>query len=172
MKDAEAERKPAVSYRLSDVSVGRSASPVRSISKYSSRSSSKQSTNSSHKSSREDRVLEEIIKIAELITEAEFIEKRQTLEQQAQRSKIATEVDKSKARFKLLENKREVNGKVDTASTFTVYPAKSKASIVEKGIRQGDNPKRSGNGDSGEVIYNDSYQEYETKPINSMIKKF
>ena len=114
MKDAEAERKIAVSSRLSDASVGRRGSSLRSISKYSSRSGSKQSTNSSHKSSREDRALEEKIKMAELIAEAEFMEKRQTLEQQAQRLKIATEVAKSKARVKLLENTREVNGKVDT----------------------------------------------------------
>ena len=75
IKDAEAERKAAVSYRLSDVSAGRRTSSVRSISKYSSRSSSKQSTNSSHKSSRENRALEEKIKIAELIAEAELMEK-------------------------------------------------------------------------------------------------
>ena len=102
--------------------------------------------------------------MAELIAEAEFMGKRQTLEQQTQRLKIATEVAKSKARVKLLENTREINGKVDTASTFTVYPAKGNTSIAEKGICQGDNPKRSGNADKGEVIYNDSYQEYETKP--------
>ena len=59
MKNAEAKRKAAVSSRLSDVSVGRRSSSVRSICKYSSRSSSKQSTNSSHKSSRKDRALEE-----------------------------------------------------------------------------------------------------------------
>ena len=159
MKDAEAERKAAVSSRLSDVSTGRRTSSVRSISKYSSRSSSKQSTNSSHKSSRENRALEEKIKIAELIAEAEFMDKRQTLELQAQRLKIASEVAKSKARMKLLENTREFNEKLDTATTFTVYPAKSKTSMC-----QGDNPKRSGNDDRKEVIYNEIYQEYETKP--------
>ena len=89
--------------------------------------------------------------MAELTAEAEFMEKIQTLEQQAQRLKIATEVAELKARVKLLENTREVNGKVDAVSTFTAYPAKGK-------------PKRSGNADKGEVIYNDSYQEYETKP--------
>ena len=159
MKDAEAERKAAVSSRLSDVSTGKRTSSVRSISKYSSRSSSKQSTNSSHKSSRENRALEEKIKIAELIAEAEFMEKRQTLEQQAQRLEIASEVAKSKACMKLLENTREFNEKLDTAATFTVYPAKSKTSMC-----QGDNPKRSGNDDRKEVIYNEIYQEYETKP--------
>ena len=126
MKDAEAERKATVSSRLSDISAGRRTSSVRSISKYSSRSSSKQSTNPSHKSSREDRALEEKIKIAELIAEAEFMEKRQTMEQQAQRMKIASEVAKSKACVKLLENTREFNEKLDTAATFTVYPGKSK----------------------------------------------
>ena len=120
MKDAEAERKAAVSSRLSDVSTGKRTSSVRSISKYSSRSSSKESTNSSHKSSREDRALEEKIKIAELIAEVQFMEKRQTLEQPAQRLKIASEVAKSKARMKLLENTREFNEKLDTATTFTV----------------------------------------------------
>ena len=83
MKNAKAERKAAVSSRLSDVSEGRRTSFFRLISKYSSRSSSKQSTNSSHKSSREDRALEEKINITELIAEAEFMEKKQTLEQQA-----------------------------------------------------------------------------------------
>ena len=83
--------------------------------------------------------------MAELIAEAEFMGKRQTLEQQAQRLKIATEVSKWKARVKLLENTREVNGKVDTVSTFTIYPAKGNTSIVEKGIWQGDNPKRRSN---------------------------
>ena len=92
MKNAEAERKAAVSSRLSDVSVGRRGSSDRSISKYSSRSSSKQSTNSSHKSSREDRALEGKSKMAELIAKVEFMEKRQNLEQQARRLKIATEV--------------------------------------------------------------------------------
>ena len=138
MKDANAERKAAVSSRLSDVSAGRRTSSVRSISKYSSGSSSKQSTNSSHKSSREDTVLEEKIKIAELIAEAEFMEKRQTLEQQAQRLKIASEVAKSKAHVKRLENTREFNEKLDTATTFTVYPAETKTLMC-----QGDNPKRS-----------------------------
>ena len=41
---------------------------------------------------------------------------------------------------------RQFNGKVDTASTLTVYPAKSKTSIC-----QGDNPK-SGNADRRQVI--------------------
>ena len=120
MKDAEVEKKAAVSSRLSDMSAGRRTSSFRSISKYSSRSSSKKSTNSSHKSSREDRALEEKIKIAELIAEVQFMEKRQTLEQPAQRLKIASEVAKSKARMKLLENTREFNEKLDTATTFTV----------------------------------------------------
>ena len=154
MKDAEAEKKAAANSGLSDVSTGRRTSSVRSISKYSSRSSSKQSTNPSHKSSREDRALEEKIKIAELIAEAEFMEKRQTMEQQTQRMKIASEVAKSKACVKLLENTREFNEKLDTATTFTVYPAKSKTSMC-----QGDNPKRSGNDDRKEVIYNEIYQE-------------
>ena len=78
MKDAEAKRKAA----------GRRTSSVRSISKYSSRSSSKQPTNSSHNCSREDRALEGKIKIVELIADAEFMEKRQTVKQQAQRLKI------------------------------------------------------------------------------------
>ena len=151
--------KQLLALRLSDVSAGRRTSSVRSISKYSSRSSSKQSTNSSHKSPRENRALVEKIKITELIAEAEFMEKRQTLEQQAQRLKIASEVAKSKARMKLLENTREFNEKLHTATTFTVYPAKSKTSMC-----QGDNPKRSGNDDRREVIYNEIYQEYETKP--------
>ena len=35
---------------------------------------------------------------------------------------------------------------------------------MEKQTCQGGNPKRNGNSDRGEVIYNDSYQEYEAKP--------
>ena len=86
------------------------------------------------------------------------MEKRQTLEQQEQRLKIASEVAQSKAHVKLLENTRELNEKLDTATSFTVYPAKNNTTRC-----QGDNPKRSGNADRRKVIYNDSYQEYETK---------
>ena len=64
-----------------------------------------------------------------MIADAEFMEKRQTLEQQAQILKIASEAAKSKARAKLVENTREFNEKLDTATTFTVYPAKSKTSM-------------------------------------------
>ena len=98
------------------------------------------------------------------MAEGEFMEKRQTLEQQAQRLKIATEVAKLKARVKLLENTREVNGKVDRTSTFTEYLAKRKTSFADRGIHQGDNPRGSSDADRGQVIHNDSYQEYETKP--------
>ena len=104
--------------------------------------------------------------MAELIGQAEFMDKRQTLEQQAQRLKIASEVAKLKARVKLLENTREFKSKLDTASTFIVYPAKSKTSMCQE-----DNPKRSGNADRREVIYNDSYQEYETKPHQFIYEK-
>ena len=61
-----------------------------------------------------------------MIADAEFMEKRQTLEQQAQILKIASEAAKSKARAKLVENTREFNEKLDTATTFTVYQGKSK----------------------------------------------
>ena len=60
------------------------------------------------------------------------MDKRQTLEQQAQRLKIGTEVAKLKACIKLLENMREVYGKVDTASTFIVYPAKTRHPLWKK----------------------------------------
>ena len=86
------------------------------------------------------------------------MEKRQTLEQQEQRLNIASDVAQLKAQVKLLENTRELNEKRDTATTFTVYPAKSKTTRC-----QGDNLKRSGNADRRKVIYNDSYQEYDTK---------
>ena len=43
-----------------------------------------------HQTSREDRALVEKIKMAELIAEAEFMQKRQTLKQEAQRLKITT----------------------------------------------------------------------------------
>ena len=72
------------------------------------------------------------IKMAELIPKVEFMEKRKTLEQQTQRLEISTEVSKSKARVKLLENTREFNGKVDTVYPDTLYPAKSKTSVVKK----------------------------------------
>ena len=71
------------------------------------------------------------------------------LEQQAQRLKIASEVAKSKAHVKRLKNTREFNEKLDTATTFTVYPAECKALMC-----QGDNPKRSGNDDRRKVIHN------------------
>ena len=87
------------------------------------------------------------------------MDKKQTLEQQALRLKIAAEVVKSKARIKRHKNTREFNGKVDTASTFTLYPTKSKISICER-----DNPKKIVNANRREVKYNDHYQEYETKP--------
>ena len=104
--------------------------------------------------------------MAELIGQTEFMDKRQTLEQQAQRLKIASEVAKLKARVKLLENTRKFKSKLDTTSTFIVYPAKSKTSMCQE-----DNPKRSGNADRREVIYNDSYQEYETKPHQFIYEK-
>ena len=87
-----------------------------------------------------------------MIPKVEFMEKRKTLEQQTQRLEISTEVSKSKARVKLLENTREFNGKVDTVYPDTLYPAKSKTSVVKKWISQGDNPKRSGGADRREVI--------------------
>ena len=102
--------------------------------------------------------------MAELIANVEFMEKRKTLEQQVQRLEITREVSKSKARVKLLENTREFNANVDTVYPDTLYPAKSKTSVVEKWICQTDNPKRSGSADRGEVIRKDTYQEYETKP--------
>ena len=102
--------------------------------------------------------------MAELIANVEFMEKRKTLEQQVQRLEITREVSKSKARVKLLENTREFNANVDTIYPDTLYPAKSKTSVVEKWICQTDNPKRSDSADRGEVIRKDTYQEYETKP--------
>ena len=156
MKDAEAERKAA----------GRRTSSVRSVSKYSSRSSSKQPTNSSHISSREDRALEGKIKIVELIADAEFMQKRQTVEQQAQRLKIPSEVAKLMVRVKLLENGIEFNEKLDTVTTFTVHAAKSKTSMYQE-----DNQKRSGNDDTREVIYNEIYEERETKPHQLICEK-
>ena len=86
--------------------------------------------------------------MVELIAEAEFMEKRQTLEQQPQRLKITSQATKSKAPVKILENTRESNKEEDTVSTFTTCPAKSKTSIC-----QGYNPKRSGNADRKEVMY-------------------
>ena len=70
--------------------------------------------------------------MAELIANVEFVEKRKTFEQQAQRLEITTEVSKSKACVKILENTREFNANVDTVYPDTLYPAKSKASVVEK----------------------------------------
>ena len=96
--------------------------------------------------------------MAELIAEAQFMEKRQTLEQQAQRLKIASEAAKSKALVKILENTREFNEEVDTVSTFTICPAKIKTSIYQRY-----NPKRSGNADRKEEMYNN--EEYKTKPL-------
>ena len=169
MKNSDAEAKAAVSSRLSDVSVGRSASPVRSISKYSSVSSSKQSANSSYKPLREDKVFEGKINMVKLIVEIGFLEKRQTLEQQAHRLRIATEVAKSKARAKLLKDVTEVNGKVDRASIeYTLEKGRPNLWKNEFAKRtSGGNTERSGKTGRGEVIYYHSYQEheeYEAKP--------
>ena len=79
----------------------------------------------------------------ELIADAEFMEKRQTVEQQAQRLKIPSEVAKLMVRVKLLENGIEFNEKLDTVTTFTVHAAKSKTSMYQE-----DNQKRSGNDDT------------------------
>ena len=54
--------------------------------------------------------LKKKIKIAELIAETEFMEKKQTLEQQAQRFKIATEMAKLETHDKLKGNTREFSG--------------------------------------------------------------
>ena len=48
------------------------------------------------------------------------MEKTQTLEQQSQKLKIATEVAQSKECVKLPRNTKEVNEKVDTASNFSI----------------------------------------------------
>ena len=102
----------------------------------------------------------------QLIAGAEFMEKRQTVEQQAQRLKILSEVAKLMACVKLLENTTEFNEKLDTATTSTVHAAKSKTSMYQE-----DNPKRSGYDDPREVIYNEIYQEQRQSHINSLVKK-
>lgn len=57
----------------------------------------------------------------ELIAEAWFIiEKRQTLEQQSQKLKLATEFAKSKECVKFPRNTKEVNEIVDAASNFSI----------------------------------------------------
>ena len=71
-------------------------------------SSRRSSSKASCRSSREKRALEERIKMAELMAEAEYMEKKKSLEFENLRIQLAAEVAKSKARVKLLETPSEV----------------------------------------------------------------
>ena len=79
-----------------------------------SRSSGRSSSKASSRSSREKRALEEIIKMAELIAEAEYMEKKQSLEFEDLRIQLAAEFVKSKARVQLLEAPSEVPDDTET----------------------------------------------------------
>ena len=90
IKDAEAERQAQLSSKQS------ASTKASSHSMSSGRSSSKASS----RFSREKRALEERIKMAELIAEAEYMEKRKSLEFENLRIQLAAEVAKSKAQVK------------------------------------------------------------------------
>ena len=90
IKDAEAERQAQLSSKQS------ASTKASSHSRSSGRSSSKASS----RFSREKRALEERIKMAELIAEAEYMEKRKSLEFENLRIQLAAEVAKSKAQVK------------------------------------------------------------------------
>ena len=91
IKDAEAERQAQFS---SKQSVSTKASSQ-------SMSSRRSSSKASCRSSREKRALEERIKMAELMAEAEYMEKKKSLEFENLRIQLAAEVAKSKAREKI-----------------------------------------------------------------------
>ena len=86
-KDAEAERQAQFSSKRS----------VSTKASSQSRSSGRSSSKASSRSSREKRALEERIKMAELIAEAGYMEKKQSLEFESLRIQLAAEVAKSKA---------------------------------------------------------------------------
>ena len=98
IKDAAAERQAQFS---SKQSVSTKASSQ-------SRSSRRSSSKASSRASREKRAFEERIKMAELIAEAEYMEKKKSLESENLRIQLAAEVAKSKARVKISETPSEV----------------------------------------------------------------
>ena len=98
VKDAEAERQAQLSSKQS----------VSTIASSRSRSSGRSSSKASSKLSREKKALEERIKMTELMAEAEYMEKKKSLEFENLRIQLAAEVAKSKARVKLLETPSEV----------------------------------------------------------------
>ena len=98
VKDAEAERQAQLSSKQS----------VSTIASSRSRSSGRSSSKASSKLSREKKALEERIKMTELMAEAEYMEKKKSLEFENLRIQLAAEVAKSKARVKILEVPSEV----------------------------------------------------------------
>ena len=86
IKDAEAERQAQLS---SKQSVSTKASSE-------SRSSGRSSSKASSRSSREKRALEERIKMAELMAEAEYMQRKKSLEFENLRIQLAEEVAKEK----------------------------------------------------------------------------
>ena len=98
IKDAEAEREAQFS---SKHSVSTKASSQ-------SRSSGRSSSKASSRSLREKRALEERIKIADLMAEAEYMERKKSLEFENLRIQLAEEVAKAKAQEKILEVTNEV----------------------------------------------------------------
>ena len=115
IKNAEAERQAQL---RSKRSVSTKASSQR-------RSSVRSSSKASSRSPSEKRALEERIKMAELMTEAEYMEKKQSLKLESLRIQLAVEVAKSKARVKKLEASSEVPDDAQVA-------LKSKTSLLDQ----------------------------------------
>ena len=86
---------------------GSRSSSKSSKSKKSSASRSSGKTKSSSSRSSKDRAMEEKAKLVELMAEAEFIERRQQAENEAQKLKIEEKLAKAKARSQVFEDMQD-----------------------------------------------------------------
>ena len=59
------------------------------------------------------KAIEEKVKIAELLTEAEFMEKRRIVQLEAERQHIQEKVAKAKAKFKIFEDLKQMSQKTE-----------------------------------------------------------
>ena len=101
IKDAELERGATMKQRASICS--KSKVSRKSVSRKSSSSSS------SKRSSKSGMTLKEKLKIAELLAEAEFIEKKQSAKVNEMKQKLERRLAKSKAKVKTLEDLRSID---------------------------------------------------------------
>ena len=91
---------------IKDIQHGRKeqlSSKSRSVTSNHSSSRKSSSSSSSSRSSKDKRTLQEELRMAELLAEAEFLEKRQSTKIQEEKLKIDEEYAKSKANVKILE---------------------------------------------------------------------